>query len=324
MRIRVLALRRAQRDQYDSPRKIPSRVSPRILMFSGSIVAIVTPMNVDGSVDFKALDRLVEFHIDNRTDGIVAVGTTGESATLSVDEHIEVVRRVIAAARKRVPVIAGTGANSTTEAIELTRLAKQAGADACLLVTPYYNKPPQEGLYRHFKLIAETVAIPQILYNVPGRTACDMKPETVARLAEIPNIVGLKEASGSIERNRELIERVGRKIDLLSGDDDLAVESTLAGFKGVISVTANVAPRKMHDAIAAAIAGRTDEAHAIDATLKPLHRTLFLEANPIPVKWALARMGLMGDGIRLPLSPFAAEYHGQVLEALQAAGIVFA
>jgi 4-hydroxy-tetrahydrodipicolinate synthase len=293
-------------------------------MFSGSIVAIVTPMNVDGSVDFKALDRLVEFQIENGTNGIVAVGTTGESATLSVDEHIEVVRRVIAAARKRVPVIAGTGANSTTEAIELTRLAKQAGADACLLVTPYYNKPPQEGLYRHFKLIAETVAIPQILYNVPGRTACDMKPETVARLAEIPNIVGLKEASGSLERNRELIKLIGNKIDLLSGDDDIAVESVLAGFKGVISVTANVAPRKVHEAIAAALEGRIDEARAVDLTLKPLHRTLFLEANPIPVKWALARMGLIGEGIRLPLAPLGKEFHGHVLEALQAAGIGFA
>jgi 4-hydroxy-tetrahydrodipicolinate synthase len=293
-------------------------------MFSGSIVAIVTPMNVDGSVDFKALDRLVEFHIDNRTDGIVAVGTTGESATLSVEEHIEVVRRVVASARKRVPVIAGTGGNSTTEAIELTRLSKQAGADACLLVTPYYNKPPQEGLYRHFKLIAETVAIPQILYNVPGRTACDMKPETVARLAQIPNIVGLKEASGSLDRNRELIALVGNKISLLSGDDDLAVESAIAGFKGVISVTANVAARKMHDAIAAALEGRAEEARAIDMALRPLHRTLFLESNPIPAKWALARMGLIGDGIRLPLVPFAKEFHGQVVEALQAAGIVFA
>ena len=293
-------------------------------MFSGSIVAIVTPMNVDGTVDFKALDRLVDFHIDNRTDGIVAVGTTGESATLSVEEHIDVVRRIVTTARKRVPVIAGTGANSTTEAIELTRLSKQAGADACLLVAPYYNKPPQEGLYRHFKLIAETVAIPQILYNVPGRTACDMKPETVARLAEIPNIVGLKEASGSLERNRELVSLVGTKIDLLSGDDDIAVDSALIGFKGVISVTANVAPRKVHDAIAAALEGKAEEAHRIDATLKPLHRTLFLESNPIPAKWALARMGLIGDGIRLPLVPLAKEFHGQVLEALQAAGIVFA
>jgi 4-hydroxy-tetrahydrodipicolinate synthase len=293
-------------------------------MFSGSLVAIVTPMHADGAVNFAALERLVEFHIDNRTDGIVAVGTTGESATLTVDEHIEVVKRVIATARKRVPVIAGTGANSTAEAIELTTLAKQAGADACLLVTPYYNKPTQEGLYLHYKLIAQSVAIPQILYNVPGRTACDMKPETVARLAEISNIVGLKEATGSLDRNRELINLVGNKITLLSGDDDIAVDSTLAGFKGVISVTANVAPRKMHDAIAAALAGNTAEAHAIDATLKPLHRTLFLEANPIPAKWALARMGFISDGIRLPLTPLAKQFHGQVLEAMQAAGIAFA
>jgi 4-hydroxy-tetrahydrodipicolinate synthase len=293
-------------------------------MFSGSIVAIVTPMQADGAVDFAALERLVEFHIDNRTDGIVAVGTTGESATLSVEEHIEVVKRVVTTVRKRVPVLAGTGANSTTEAVELTTLAKQAGADAALLVTPYYNKPTQEGLYRHYKLIAETVAIPQVLYNVPGRTACDMKPETVARLAQISNIVGLKEATGSLERNRELIGLVGNKITLLSGDDDIAVESTLAGFKGVISVTANVAPRKMHDAIAAALAGKTEEAHAIDITLKPLHRTLFLEANPIPAKWALARMGFISDGIRLPLTPLSQPFQGQVLEAMQAAGIAFA
>ena len=293
-------------------------------MFSGSIVAIVTPMHADGAIDYASLERLVEFHISNKTDGIVAVGTTGESATLSVEEHIDVVKRVVTIVRKRIPVIAGTGANSTTEAIELTKLSKQAGADACLLVTPYYNKPTQEGLYRHYKLIAESVAIPQILYNVPGRTACDMKPQTFARLADIANIVGLKEASGSLERNRELVSLVGDKVTLLSGDDDIAVDSTLAGFKGVISVTANVAPRKMHDAIAAAQAGKKEEAQAIDATLKGLHRTLFLESNPIPAKWALARMGFMGDGIRLPLTPLAQPFHGQVLEAMQAAGIAFA
>jgi 4-hydroxy-tetrahydrodipicolinate synthase len=293
-------------------------------MVTGSIVAIVTPMHADGAVDFAALDRLVEFHIENRTDGIVAVGTTGESATLSVDEHIEVVKRVIATARKRVPVIAGTGANSTTEAIELTTLAKQAGADACLLVTPYYNKPTQEGLFQHFKQIAQTVAIPQLLYNVPGRTACDLKPATVARLTELSNIVGLKEASGSLDRNRQLIELVGGKLSLLSGDEDICVDSRLAGFKGVRSVTANVAPRKMHDAIAAARAGKIEEARSIDATLRGLHKTLFLESNPIPAKWALARMGFIGDGIRLPLTPLAKQFHGQVLEAMQAAGIAFA
>lgn len=293
-------------------------------MFSGSIVAIVTPMQADGAVDFGALDRLVQFHIDNGTDGIVAVGTTGESATLDVAEHIEVVRRVVAKAAGRVPVIAGTGANSTSEAIELTQLARQAGADACLLVTPYYNKPTQEGLYLHYKAIAAAVAIPLILYNVPGRTACDMQPETVARLAQIANIVGLKEASGSLERNRKLLTLVAGKFDLFSGDDDIAVESVLAGFRGVISVTANIAPRKVHDAIAAALQGNADEARRINQTLAGLHRTLFLEANPIPVKWALARTGLIGDGIRLPLTPFARQFHAQVVEALNSAGIAFA
>lgn len=293
-------------------------------MFSGSIVAIVTPMQADGAVDYGALDRLIQLHIDNGTDGIVAVGTTGESATLSVEEHIEVVRRVVAKVAKRIPVIAGTGANSTTEAIELTQLSKEAGADACLLVTPYYNKPTQEGLFQHYKTIAAAVAIPIILYNVPGRTACDMQPETVARLAGIPNIVGLKEASGSMERNRQLIALVGSKLTLLSGDDDIAVEATLAGFKGVISVSANVAPRQVHLAIAAALQGDTDEARKLAEPLTQLHRVLFLESNPIPVKWALARLGLIQDGLRLPLTPFAKPYHGQVIEALQTAGIAFA
>ncbi len=293
-------------------------------MFSGSIVAIVTPMQADGAVDFGALDRLVQFHLDNGTDGIVAVGTTGESATLDVEEHIEVVRRVVLKVGKRVPVIAGTGANSTTEAIDLTRRAKAVGADACLLVTPYYNKPTQEGLYQHYKAIAAAVQIPLILYNVPGRTACDMQPETVARLASVPGIVGLKEASGSLERNRKLLALVGEKLILLSGDDDIAVESTLEGFRGVISVTANVVPRQMHDAIAAALNGNADEGRRINEDLIPLHKTLFLEANPIPVKWALARMGLIGDGIRLPLTPLATPFHGQVVDALRTAGIAFA
>lgn len=293
-------------------------------MFSGSIVAIVTPMQADGAVDFGTLDRLVEFHIDNGTDGIVAVGTTGESATLDVEEHIEVVRRTVVKAAGRIPVIAGTGANSTSEAIELTRLAKQAGADACLLVTPYYNKPTQEGLYLHYKAIAAAVAIPLILYNVPGRTACDMQPETVARLAGIENIVGLKEASGSLERNRKLVALVGDQLTLLSGDDEIAVESALAGFRGVISVTANIAPRKVRDAIAAAQQGKTEEARRINQTLAGLHRAMFLEANPIPAKWALARVGMIGDGIRLPLTPLARQFHGEVVEALNAAGIAFA
>lgn len=293
-------------------------------MFSGSIVAIVTPMKADGAVDFDALDRLVDFHVANGTDGIVAVGTTGESATLDVDEHIEVIRRVVAKAAKRVPVIAGTGANATSEAIHLSKLAKDVGADACLLVTPYYNKPTQEGLYRHFKAIAEAVDLPIILYNVPGRTACDLKPETVVRLTEFKSIVGLKEASGSLERNRELLKLVGSRLSLLSGDDDIAVESTLAGFQGVISVTANVVPRQMREAIAAARSGAADQARTLNEPLKPLHRALFLESNPIPVKWALARIGLIGDGIRLPLTPLAPAFHAQVLEAIQAAGIQFA
>lgn len=294
-------------------------------MFSGSIVAIVTPMQADGAVDYNALDRLVDLHVEHGTDAIVAVGTTGESATLSVEEHLEVIRRVIARAAKRVPVIAGTGANATSEAIELTERARRAGADACLLVTPYYNKPTQEGLYRHYRAIAEAVAIPQILYNVPGRTACDMLPATVARLAEIPNIVGLKEASASLERNRQLAELVGDRLALLSGDDHLACESVLtAGFRGVISVTANVAPRLMREMMAAALRGAAEDARRIDRQLAPLHSALFLESNPIPVKWALTRLGLIPAGQRLPLTPLAEQYHAQVLEALEAADIAVA
>jgi 4-hydroxy-tetrahydrodipicolinate synthase len=293
-------------------------------MFSGSIVALVTPMHADGAVDFDALDRLVEFHVNNETDGIVAVGTTGESATLDIEEHIAVVSRVVAKVAKRLPVIAGTGANSTSEAIHWTKLAKDVGVDACLLVTPYYNKPTQEGLYLHFRAIAEAVDVPQILYNVPGRTACDMKPETVARLAEIRNIVGIKEASGSMARNRELLQALGNRFCLLSGDDDIAVESTIAGFRGVISVSANVVPRQVRTAIAAALEGNVDTARSLNESLKPLHRALFLESNPIPVKWALARLGLIGEGIRLPLTPLSKQFHGQVLEAVQAAGIAFA
>ena len=292
-------------------------------MFSGSIVALVTPMQADGTVDDGALDRLVEFHVDNGTNGIVAVGTTGESPTLSVEEHIGVVRRIVQRVNKRIPVIAGTGANSTREAIELTQLAKEAGVDACLLVTPYYNKPTQEGLYQHYKAIAERVAIPMMLYNVPSRTACDLKPETIARLAELPNIVGVKEAP-SLERNRELLTRVGGRLALFSGDDDLACESVLAGFQGVISVTANVAPRQVRAVIDAALAGRREEARKLDAKLQPLHRAMFLETNPIPVKWAVARLGLIPDGIRLPLVQLSRQHHGPVLEALQSAGIAFA
>jgi 4-hydroxy-tetrahydrodipicolinate synthase len=292
-------------------------------MFSGSIVALVTPMQADGTIDNGALERLVEFHVDNGTNAIVAVGTTGESPTLSVEEHIGVVRRVVQCARGRVPVIAGSGANSTREAIELTQLAKQAGVAACLLVTPYYNKPTQEGLYQHYKAVATAVDIPILLYNVPGRTACDIKPDTVARLTEFRNIVGIKEAP-SLERNRELFAKVGGRLALLSGDDDLACESVLAGFQGVVSVTANVAPRQVRAVIDAALAGKKDEARRLDALLQPLHKAMFVETNPIPVKWAVARLGLIPDGIRLPLVPLSHRFHAQVLDAIQGAGIGFA
>lgn len=293
-------------------------------MFSGSIVALATPMQADGVVDFQALQRLVNFHIDNGTDAIVAVGTTGESATLDSDEHMAVVRATLTAAAGRVPVIAGTGANSTREAIELTAAARREGAVASLQVTPYYNKPTQEGLYRHFKAIAEAVDLPIILYNVPGRTGCDMKPDTVARLTAVPSIIGLKEASGSLERNRELVTRFGQRLDLFSGDDDLACDSMLFGFKGVISVTANVAPRKMHEMCVAALRGDATTALRIDAELRGLHKYLFVESNPIPTKFALARMGLMSEGIRLPLTPLSVECHQVVLDALRQAGVSFA
>jgi len=291
-------------------------------MFSGSIVALVTPMQADGAVDFSALERLVNFHIDNGTDGIVAVGTTGESATLGVEEHLAVVKATVKAAAGRVPVIAGSGANSTAEAIELTAASKRAGAVASLQVTPYYNKPTQEGLYRHFKSIAEHVKIPIILYNVPGRTGVDMKPDTVGRLTEIPAIVGVKEASGSLERNRELLDRFGSRLALLSGDDDLACESMLLGFKGVISVTANAAPRKMHDMCAAALKGDRATAERLNQELLGLHKQLFVESNPIPVKWAVARLGLMPGGIRLPMTELATQYHGVVEAALRQAGVL--
>ncbi len=289
-------------------------------MFSGSLVALVTPMQLDGAVDNAALERLVEFHIENGTNGIVAVGTTGESPTLDVEEHIGVVRRVIQIVNRRIPVIAGTGANSTREAIELTRLAQAAGADACLLVTPYYNKPTQEGLYQHYRAIAEAVAVPQVLYNVPGRTGCDLKPETVERLAAFKNIIAVKEAP-SLERNRELLTRVGGRMALFSGDDDLACESVLMGYNGVISVTANVAPRQVRAVTDAALAKNVAEARRLDARLQTLHKSMFLESNPIPVKWALARMGKIPGGLRLPLTPLNAQYHETLEKALRGAGI---
>ncbi len=291
-------------------------------MFGGSMVALVTPMHEDGRVDYASLEGLVDMHIREGTDAIVAVGTTGESATLGFEMHGEFIHWVVRLVDGRIPVIAGTGANATDEALRLTRMAKGSGADACLLVTPYYNKPTQEGLYRHFKKIAEAVDIPQILYNVPGRTACDMLPETVQRLASVENIVGLKEAQGTLERARELVERVGDKIDVFSGEDGSAMESLLTGFKGVISVTANVAPRLMHDMCRAALAGEEAQARELDARLQPLHQALFLESNPIPAKWALYDRGLIQDGIRLPLTPMHPRYHDTVLEAMRTAGVI--
>ncbi|HRD48326.1 MAG: 4-hydroxy-tetrahydrodipicolinate synthase [Candidatus Competibacter sp.] len=290
-------------------------------MFRGSMVAIVTPMKVDGALDFDALAQLVEFHIANGTDGIIAVGTTGESATVDFAEHIRVVQRVVEQVKGRIPVIAGTGANSTTEALHLTQRAMEVGADACLLVTPYYNKPTQEGLYRHYKLIADSVAIPQILYNVPGRTACDLKPETVERLADTPNIIGIKEAS-TLERIQELVRRCGGRMDVYSGDDAIAAAAILSGAKGVISVTANVAPRLMHDLCVAALAGDRAQAEAINDRLSGLHQALFLESNPIPVKWAVGQLGLIPPGIRLPLTPLSESFQPMVRAAMQQAGIL--
>lgn len=291
-------------------------------MFTGSLVALVTPMHGDGSVDYESLRRLVDFHVAEGTDAIISVGTTGESATLDFDEHMEVIGRTLEYAAGRIPIIAGTGANATREAIELTRNAKQVGAQACLLVTPYYNKPTQEGLYRHYRAVAEAVEIPQILYNVPGRTGCDMLPTTVERLAGTPNIVGLKEAKGELSRIQELLKCVGDRMAIYSGDDATACESILLGCKGDISVTANVAPRLMHEMCVAALAGQRAEALALDARLQPLHKNLFLEPNPIPVKWSLNRMGLIGEGIRLPMTSLAADYHAPVQAALKSSGVL--
>ena len=290
-------------------------------MFRGSMVAIVTPMRADGTLDYEALARLVEFHIENGTDAIISVGTTGESATLDFEEHIRVVQRTVELVKGRIPVIAGTGANSTTEALHLTQRSMEAGADACLLVTPYYNKPTQEGLYRHYKLIADRVAIPQILYNVPGRTACDLKPETVERLADIPNIVGIKEAS-TLERIQELVRRCGERLDVYSGDDGIAAEASLSGAKGVISVTANVAPGLMHEMSVAALAGDRTQTEAVNGRLIELHKALFLESNPIPVKWAVHQLGLIPPGIRLPLTPLSEAFQPAVRAAMQQAGVI--
>lgn len=290
-------------------------------MIAGSIVAMVTPMTASGAIDWPALDSLVEWHITEGTHAIVAVGTTGESATLTVDEHCAVIKRVVELARKRVPVIAGTGANSTREAIELTAAAKELGADACLLVTPYYNKPTQEGLYLHFKAIAEAVAIPQILYNVPGRTGCDMRNETVARLVGVPNIVGIKDATGDVPRGIELMRLCGEGFAVYSGDDATALDLMLAGAKGDISVTANVAPKLMSQMCDAALRGDAATARELNARLIPLHEKLFVEANPIPVKWAVAELGKINSGIRLPLTPLSENVRSVVRDAMRNAGL---
>jgi 4-hydroxy-tetrahydrodipicolinate synthase len=291
-------------------------------MFHGSMVALVTPMHGDGAIDEDSLQRLVDFHVENGTDAIITMGTTGESATLDTAEHCHVIRRTVQMAAGRTPVIAGTGANSTREAIELTGCALDAGVDACLLVTPYYNKPTQEGLYRHFRMVAEAVPIPQILYNVPGRTAVDMLPETVQRLAGISNIIGIKEATGDLERARTIIECCGDSLDVYSGDDATAMELILLGGKGNISVTANVAPRAMHEMCVAALAGDRERAAGINRPLENLHRLLFIESNPIPVKWALHEMGLIPEGIRLPMTPLAEEHREPLRQALRQAGVL--
>ncbi len=289
-------------------------------MFKGSMVAIATPMQADGGVDFNALDRLVDFHLENNTDVIIPAGTTGESATLDHEEHCQVIKRVVDRVNGRVPVIGGTGANSTWEAISLTRCAADAGVDACLLVTPYYNKPTQEGLYQHYKKVAEEVDIPQILYNVPSRTACDMLPETVARLAQIKNIIGVKEASGDLDRGIKIKQLCGSDFMVVSGEDAQAMDSILAGGQGVISVTANVAPRLMHEMCKAALAGDRTTAQQLNAKLEDLHRDLFIESNPIPTKWALHEMGLIPAGIRLPLTSLDEQYHETLRLALIKAG----
>ena len=283
---------------------------------------MATPMNASGEVDYSALSALVDFHLEQGSDALVPVGTTGESATLSVAEHHEVIRHVVKRVNGRVPVIAGTGANATTEAIELTRYAHEAGADACLLVTPYYNKPTQEGLYQHYRAIAGAVPIPQILYNVPGRTACDMLPETAARLSELRSIIGIKEATGDLARIRRLRELCDDAFIIISGDDETSMETLLNGGRGVITVTGNVAPGLMHEMCQAALDGDEEMARACNRKLERLHRDLFVESNPIPVKWCLNRMGLIPEGIRLPLTPLAEMHHETLCAAMRAAEVL--
>ena len=282
----------------------------------GSMVAIVTPMLQNGEIDYESLEGLIEFHILNKTDVIVSVGTTGESATLNFKEHESVIKKTLGIVNGRLPVIAGTGANSTSEAIELTNKAKELGADACLLVTPYYNKPTQNGLFEHYKKIADSVSIPQILYNVPGRTSVDMLPDTVLKLSSHPNIIGIKEATGVEARSKELLEKCADNISIFTGDDKTSMRDMLLGFKGNISVTANIAPNQMHKMCTSAISGDKKEAERINNMVDILHDSLFLESNPIPVKWALNHMGLVEKGIRLPLTWLDSRYHKDLEDAI--------
>jgi 4-hydroxy-tetrahydrodipicolinate synthase len=291
-------------------------------MIKGSIVAIVTPMHADGSLDYDSLDRLIDWHIAEGTDGIVIVGTTGESATVTVEEHCALIKACVDRVAGRIPVIAGSGGNSTAEAIVLTRYAKEAGADATLQVVPYYNRPTQEGMYQHFKAIAEAVDLPVILYNVPGRTVADMSNDTIVRLAAIDNIIGVKDATGNIGRGIDLLRLVPKDFAVFSGDDPTAMALMLAGGQGNISVTANVAPRAMAEMCKAAMTGDIARAIEINNKVFPLHQKLFVEPNPVPAKWALAEMGRMPAGIRLPLVPLAAEFHQTVRAALVESGVL--
>jgi len=291
-------------------------------MIQGSMVALVTPMKPDTSIDWAALARLLDWHLEQGTHAIAAVGTTGESSTLNVDEHLAVIKHVVNQVAGRIPVIAGTGANSTSEAVILTEGAKSVGADACLLVTPYYNKPTQHGLYQHYAHIAKAVDIPQLLYNVPSRTAVDMQPDVVLELAKLPNIIGIKEATGDLVRAKTLIDNAPQGFKIISGDDETAVELMLLGGHGNISVTANVVPGELARVWELAFAGKADEARKINDSLMSVHRAMFLEANPIPVKWALSEMGIISSGIRLPMTILSEVYHEQVRTALREAGLI--
>jgi 4-hydroxy-tetrahydrodipicolinate synthase len=290
-------------------------------MLSGSMVAVVTPMDADGAVNYRQFAKVIDFHVDSGTEALIVAGTTGESATLDHAEHVDVIAKACELAAGRIPIIAGTGSNSTTQTLKLSRAVDQLPIVAFLVVTPYYNKPPQEGMRRHFLAVADAVSRPLILYNVPGRTGVDLKPETVIKLAAHPNIQAIKEATGELNRVRVLRDACGESFKLLSGDDATSCEFMLQGGDGVISVTANVAAVGMRQLCDAAVAGNRVEAERIDAHLQPLHRTLFCESNPIPVKWAVQRMGLIGPGIRLPLTPLAPQYHAAVLDAMTAASV---